>query len=295
MNKLSKVLLFPLIAMSLSSCAFFEFNENEKYNIDLGNEDNYVKWNLIENNNECRPVSSAYFEFSKDKYRYYEDDTLKEEGTCMSRYFGVNNTRPLHIGLFKDEDHRKDGYLNCYTEDERENLHQFTIYQLGYEIKPLRMGGVPVRDYHLSEMPYAFGTYLKENTENYTYKSNRVNYLTSSVLRGSFIDYFEYYIYMRYENNVNHTFIEGTISMSFYDDWELGRRNVALLYVLHGQSEPAEEKGVVLPPDYHLLDFDIDTENPSFSFTEGKYFHENTECEYDPTNFIPGTYAKINQ
>ena len=160
MNKLSKVLLFPLIAMSLSSCAFFEFNGNEKYNIDLGEEDNYVKWNLIENNNEYRPVTSAYFEFSKDKYRYYEDGILKEEGKCMSRYFGVDDTRPLHIGLFKDEDHRKDGYLNCYTEDERENLHQFTIYQLGYEIQPLRMGGVPVRDYHLSEMPYAFGTYL---------------------------------------------------------------------------------------------------------------------------------------
>jgi hypothetical protein len=177
------------------------------------------------------------------------------------------------------------------------------------------MGGVPVRDYHLSEMPYAFGTYLKENTESYTYKSDRVNYLTSSVLRGSFLDdkgnkfyftsnsyapmdskdgdYFDYVIYMRYENNVNHTSIEGTISMSFYDDWELGRRNVALLYVLHGQSEPAEEKGVVLPPDYHLLDFDIDTENHSFSFTEGKYFHENTECEYDPANFIPGTYTKV--
>ena len=315
MNKLKRVLLFPILALSLSSCAFFEFKDNEKYNIDLGEEDNYVRWNLIENNNEYRPVTSAYFEFSKDKYRYYEDDTLKEEGTCMSRYFGVNDTRPLHIGLFKDEDHRKDGYLNCYTEDERENLHQFTIYQLGYEIKPLRMGGVPVRDYHLSEMPYAFGTYLKENTESYAYKSNRVNYLTSSALRGSFLDdkgnkfyftsnsyapmdskdgdYFDYVIYMRYENNVNHTSIEGTISMSFYDDWELGRRNVALLYVLHGQDEPAEEKGVSLPPDYHLLDFDIDTENHSFSFTEAKYFYENTECEYDPANFVPGTYTKV--
>ena len=188
MYKLRKVLLFPVLVLSLSSCAFFEFEENKKYDIDLGDNENYVRWNLIENNNECRPVTSAYFEFSKDKYRYFEDDTLKEEGKCMSRYFGVNNTRPLHIGLFKDDDHRKDGYLNCYTEDERENLHQFTIYQLGYEIQPLRMGGVPVRDYHLSEMPYAFGTYLKENTESYTYKSDRVNYLTSSVLRGSFLD-----------------------------------------------------------------------------------------------------------
>ena len=73
MYKLRKVLLFPILVLSLSSCAFFEFEENKKYDIDLGNEENYVRWNLIENNNEYRPVASAYFEFSKDKYRYYED------------------------------------------------------------------------------------------------------------------------------------------------------------------------------------------------------------------------------
>jgi len=316
MNKLIKTIILPILTLSLTSCAFFEFAENEKYNIDLGENDKYVKWNLVENNNEYRPVKSAYFEFSKDKYRYYEDDTLKEEGKCMSRFFGAKEERPLHIGLFKDEDQRKDGYLNCYTEDERENLHQFTIYQLGYEIKPLRMGGVPVRDYHLSEMPYAFGTYLKENTERYTYKSGRPNYYKCDTLKGNFMDengnkfyftsnsylplegnadyFYNYFIYMRYENNVNHTFIEGTITLSKYDDWDLGTRNTMMLYVMHGQSEPAEEKGVVLFPDYHFLDFDIDAENHSFSFTEAKYFHEDSECEYNPANFIPGTYVKVN-
>lgn len=317
MNKLIKTIILPILTLSLASCAFFEFKEYEKYDIELGEKDSYIKWNLVENNNEYRPVSSAFFEFSKDKYRYYEDGALKEEGTYMSRYFGVKEDIPFHIGLFKDEDQRKDGYLNCYTEDEKENLHQFTINQLGYEIKPLRMGGVPVRDYHLSEMPYAFGTYLKENTESYKYKSNMVNYLTSSELRGTFLDesgnkfyftsnsyapldskpgdYFNYFIYARYENNVNHTFIEGTIRLSYYDDWELGHRNTALLYVLHGESEPAEEKGVSLPPDYRFLDFDIDSDKHSFSFTEASYFFENTECEYDPANFIPGTYVKVNK
>ena len=315
-NKI-KLFTLPILVISLTSCAFIEAMENKKYDIDLGEEDTYVKWNLIENNNEYRPVESAYFEFSKDKYRYYEDGSLKEEGTCMSRFFGASDSVPLHIGLYKDEDQRKDGYLNCYTEDERNNLHQFTIYQLAYEIKPLRRGGVPVRDYHLSEMPYAFGTYLKENTESYEYESDMVNYLASSELRGTFLDengnkfyftsnshapigskpgdYFNYFIYMRYENNTNHTFIEGTIRMSFYDDWELGRRNTALLYVLHGESEPAEEKGVSVPPDYDFYDFDIDSENHSFSFTEAKHFYENTECDYDPANFIPGTYVKVNQ
>ena len=317
MNNKIKLFTLPILVISLSNCAFFEFQEYEKKNVDLGDGDNYVKWNLIENNNEYHPVKSAYFEFSKDKYRYYEDDALKEEGKCMSRYFGAKEGIPLHIGLFKDDDQRKDGYLNCYTEDEKENLHQFTIYQLGYEIKPLRMGGVPVRDYHLSEMPYAYGTYLKENTESYKYESDMVNYLESSELRGTFLDengnkfyftsnshapigskpgdYFNYFIYMRYENNVNHTFIEGTVRMSYYDDWELGRRNTMLLYVLHGEGEPAEEKGVSAPPDYDFYDFDIDTENHSFSFTEAKHFYENTECEYDPANFIPGTYVKVNQ
>ena len=56
MYKLRKVLLFPVLVLSLSSCAFFEFEEAKKYDIDLGDNENYVRWNLIENNNECRPV-----------------------------------------------------------------------------------------------------------------------------------------------------------------------------------------------------------------------------------------------
>ena len=35
MNKLIKTIILPILTLSLTSCAFFEFAENEKYNIDF--------------------------------------------------------------------------------------------------------------------------------------------------------------------------------------------------------------------------------------------------------------------
>lgn len=118
---------------------------------------------------------------------------------------------------------------------------------------------MPVRDYHLSEMPYALGTYLKEGSTQYAYVNGKVNYLDASKLNGKFIDekgnvlyllnnsysakyqssdYSKYTVYMRYENNTNDTFVEGTIKLSYYDDGDTNeRRNIALIYVMHGEDE----------------------------------------------------------
>ena len=80
MKKYIKTALFAILVSSLTGCAFFEVADNQKYVVDLGNGESYIKWNLVENNNEFHPVSSAYFEFSKDSFKYYEDGLLKKEG-----------------------------------------------------------------------------------------------------------------------------------------------------------------------------------------------------------------------
>ena len=309
MNKLTKVIVFPLVALSLSGCALFEMAENEQYNVDLGNGDNYIKWNLVENNNEYHAVTSAYFEFSKDNFRYYEDGSLKKEGKSSVKYFGLEDpTTQMTIRLNTTDTVYDDGRLYCFTEDDKDDLHQFTVWQMGYQIKPVRTGGVPVRDYHLSEMPFAFGTYVKEGSERYNYKHKRL----SAEFNGSFVDesgnkfyfvnnsykndsgasYDSCMMYFRYENNVNHIFIEGTISTTEYDDWELGKRKAALLYVMHGQSEPSKEKGVAEFPDYELKDFYLDVTTNSLSFTSANYF-DDQECSYSPATFIAGTYTKV--
>jgi hypothetical protein len=315
MKKLLTLILALSMVLCLSSCSLFELFEDNKNVVDLGNGSNYVKWNLVDNNNEYSTVTEAYFEFNKDSFRYYEDGVLKKEGTHRITYYGVENAiSPLHLNLEFGKDETGLSifdYIDCYTEDAKDDLHQFTIISEGYHIDPPRSGGVPVRDYHLSDMPYAFGTYVKEGAEEYTYKNGKANYLGSSRLDGTFVDeagnkfYFannsyssdhessSYTVYMRYENKASGTFVEGTIHLSYYEDFLTGEpHNVAMIYVLHGDGEPAEEPGVSVEADYELMDFELGDDG-LLSFAYGSYFYENNECDFDPENFVGGTYTKI--
>ncbi len=309
MNKCVKTVLLSILTSSLAGCAFFEFADNQKYVVDLGNGESYIKWNLVENNNEFHPVSSAYFEFSKDSFKYYENGLLKKEGKNSAKYFGIDDgVTQMTICLNTINSIRDDGRLYCFTEDEKNDLHQFTIRSMGYQIQPVRTGGVPVRDYHLSNMPYAFGTYVKEGSQRYTYQHEKIapNYNGTFVDRSGNQFYFannsyksnasftEYTVYFHYENATTLKPVEGTLSFSEYDDWELGHRKVALLYVMHGQSEASKEKGVSEFPDYELKDFTYDETSNSISFTEAKYF-DDAECDYLPSNFVAGSYTKTQQ
>lgn len=317
MRRILAILFVVLVAFGLTGCSLAELFQNEDDVVDLGNGEKAVKWNLVSNDNECRPVDSAYFEFDQDSFRYYENGELKKEGTHRNTYFGVENSNtPLHLNLNFGKDESGFSvydYIDCYTEDAKENLHQFTIVSEGYHIEPIRSGGVPVRDYHLSDMPYALGTYVKEGSAQYEYENGKVNYLNCSKLSGRFCDkngnsmyflnnsysanyqstdYSKYTVYVRYENNTNHSFVEGTVKLSWFEDWDTGeRRDVAVIHVMHGENEPGQEGGTYANPDYRLLDFAFGDDG-SITFRSGEYFYENDECDYDPGNFIGGTYYK---
>ena len=320
MKRILTLALTVLLVLSLAGCALSElFNDKENV-VDLGNGDTAVRWNLVENDNEFRPVNSAYFEFTKGAFKYYENGELKKEGTHRITFFGVESSNaPLHLNLNFGNDEKGFSvydYVDCYTEDTKDALRQFTIISEGYHVEAERMGGVPVRDYHLSDMPYAFGTYVKEGCEPYEYQNGRVNYLEAAKLVGRFYDengnsfyflnnsytknyqssdYSKYTVYMRYENATNNTFVEGTLKLSWFEDWNTGeRRNVALIHVMRGENEPGEEKGTYASPDYELFDFTFEADG-SISFSSGEYFYENRECDYDPSNFIGGIYQKTNE
>jgi len=318
MKKILSILLAVLMTLGLSGCALFEFLHDGDNIVNLGDGKTAVKWHLVSNDNALKPVSSAYFEFDQTSFKYYENGVLKKEGTHRITYFGLENSnKPLHFNLNFGKDENGFSvydYIDCYTEDNRKNLHQFTIISQGYHIEPLRSGGVPVRDYHLSDMPYALGTYLKEGTEQYSYQNERVNYLECANLQGTFLDengnsfyfvnnsysteqqttnYSPYTVYMRYENNQNNSFLEGTIKMSWHEDWDTGERiNVALIHVMRGENEPGQEKGTYAEPDYSLIAFNLG--DNCITFSSGDYFYENRECDYNPANFVAGTYYKTN-
>ena len=67
----------------------------------------------------------------------------------------------------------------------------------------------------------------------------------------------------------------------------------ASIYVLHGDGEPGAESGTYAEPDYHLLDFNFGDDG-SISFSSAEYFYDNRECNFDPINFIVGTYYKVS-
>ena len=66
----------------------------------MGNGETSIRWNLVLNDNEYRPVESAYFEFNNKTFKYYEDGILKKEGTHRITFFDINeNNAPLHLNL----------------------------------------------------------------------------------------------------------------------------------------------------------------------------------------------------
>ena len=316
MKKIISALLILSMLLCLSGCALADMFRGDENVVDLGNGEAAVKWHLVSNNNKYGTVESAYFEFTKDSFKYYENGALKKEGTHRINYAGIENTiSPLTVILYFGNDESglsTFDYLECFTEDTKEDLHQFTVMSEGYHIDPKRPGGVPVRDYHLSDMPYAFGTYVKESTEQYAYKNGKANYLSCSYLDGTFTDekgnkfYFannsfssdpqsvSYTVYMRYENALNKKVVEGTIKMSYYEEFDTGKRhNTALIYVTHGENEPAEESGVSVEADFELIDFDFG-DSTFFSIAGGDHFTDTPESDYDPSNFIAGTYRKVS-
>lgn len=315
MKRLFSAFLAFALLFALSGCAFGELIGNNDNVVDLGNGEELVRWNLVSQNNEYSTVKEAYFEFNEKTFRYYEDGVLKKEGGHRITYYGVENEiSPLHLNLnFGNDDSGFSvyDYVDCYTEDAKDHLQQFTVISEGYHVETERSGGVPVRDYHLSEMPYAFGTYVREGATPYEYQNGKANYLGCARLDGTFVDdagnkfYFannsyssnpnsaSYTVYMRYESKANGTFVEGTIGLSYYEDFDTKERHdVALIYVMHGEWEPGEEQGTSVFADYQLMDFLFDGD-ASLTLAGAAYFDEASECDYDPTHFIPGTYYKV--
>jgi hypothetical protein len=120
--------------------------------------------------------------------------------------------------------------------------------------------------------------YLVNNSYSASYKSS---------------EYSKYTAYIRYESS-NGSYLEGTVGLSWYEDQQTGeRRNVALIYVMHGENEPGKESGTYAEPDYRLFDFDFVSDS-SIAFSGADYFYDNRECDYDPNGFISGIYHKVS-
>ena len=76
MKKSIILFLILIVSFLLTGCDLLTQDDNV---VDLGNGETAIKWNLVINDNEYRPVQSAYFEFNEDTFKYYEEGILKKE------------------------------------------------------------------------------------------------------------------------------------------------------------------------------------------------------------------------
>lgn len=85
MKKVFAMTLVVLIVFGLAGCALSElFNDKENL-VELGNKNETVRWTLVKNDNEYRPVDSAYFDFTNDSFKYYENGET-EKGRLYTHY-----------------------------------------------------------------------------------------------------------------------------------------------------------------------------------------------------------------
>lgn len=171
MNRLSKLFVLPIIAMSLSSCGFFEALQNEhqsEFSALTG------KWILHENLNQIQGTDDAYFVIDGSDgvmtCKYYMDGKLVKD-----HYFWVNydkNEHPYYLAFNQCDSFKgktTDGG-NIFFEQDINEITQFCYFNVGYGYQ-LYEGTYNAHEYKQLDCPYAYGVYVKEGAEYFEFKT----------------------------------------------------------------------------------------------------------------------------
>ena len=63
MKKILAMIMAVFMTFGLTGCALLDFLHDNDNVVDLGDGENTVIWNLVDNDNAYRPVEEAYFAF----------------------------------------------------------------------------------------------------------------------------------------------------------------------------------------------------------------------------------------
>ena len=171
MNKLSKLLIFPVAATSLTACGLLEALQNEhqsEFSALTG------KWILRENMNLVQNTNDAYFEIDGSDgvmtCKYYMNGELVKD-----HYFWVNYDKgehPHYLSFNQCDSYKgktTDGG-NMFFEQDINELTQFCFFNVSYGYQ-LYEGIYNAHDYKQLDCPYAYGIYVKEGAEYFEFKT----------------------------------------------------------------------------------------------------------------------------
>ena len=137
--------------------------------------------------------ADTYLTFHGNKgemtFEYYEDGVLKRDGVYRVVYRGetADVDIPVSIGFEIKGDSKHRDWLDCFVRGFRSDFTQFTVMREERDLGINEVTGTPqARTYRMSEMPFKFGTYVKENCQIKTIEDDR-DVSTITVPSGTYI------------------------------------------------------------------------------------------------------------
>ena len=243
----------------------------------------------------------AYFKFNGEKnamhFEYYEGDVLKRDGMyrVVNRGNGSNVSVPLSIGFEIKGNSKYRDWLECYADDFKTDFTQFTVMN-EYREAGLSSRGTPVwHEYRLSEMPFKFGTYvkegasLKEEKKDFEYADRYYipsgEYVHESGAKFTFVTtYYTSSLLFRYE--YDDKVVEGVYGLSENKDIFFPYLNY------HAGCAPTDEQAkkyggdmLYFPPNYNVYgSFEVTDTNLSITISrfvaiEG-YGYDTSACDW---------------
>ena len=250
------------------------------------------------------PDEDTYVVFNGAKdvmhFEYYEDGALKSDGVYRVVYRGEGNkvSVPLSIGFEIKGDKKHRDWMECYVDDFKTDFTQFTVID-EYRDTGLSRSGTPLwHTYRLGEMPFKYGTYvkegatLKEEKNNFEYADRYYipsgEYVNQSGAKFTFVTtYYSSALLFRYEDGDK--VVDGVYGLS-------GNNDIFFPYLNYHAGcglteEQAREYGNTLyfPPNYNIYgSFEVTDLSPNacpsitlsrFETIEG-YGYDTSACDW---------------
>ncbi len=238
-------------------------------------------------------------------FEYFQDGVLVRDGKFRVVYRGEKQDvlTPLSIGVEIKGDNKHKEWLSCFVKDFKTDFTQFTIMSEERELDFHADAGVPqVKVYKFNELPFKFGSYVKEGStlkEQADYRNVDYHFLPSGKYQnenGAKLTFIMTYPLFdsrmfRYEYNgktVDGVYTANTEKLHAWIDYQPGFKPT---------SEQKELYEIVhdFPPNYNLYgNFNVTNDTPYFTID---YFVATEGCGYNANacDWQTGKYTLISK